>query len=151
MFEEKYWSECTFEWRARGISSSDEAHCGRVADIIQQNYQHNEYGYFSECHDAEELEPENAELLLSRGVRAFIHCGIVDGEHFLGCVGFDDACHARIWTRKEHEVLKTFADIMGSFLLNQSRIKKTAGWKSSFSPDSGYDGFLCLGYPTGYA
>ena len=124
MFEEKYWSECTFEWRARGISSSDEAHCGRVADIIQQNYQHNEYGYFSECHDAEELEPENAELLLSRGVRAFIHCGIVDGEHFLGCVGFDDACHARIWTRKEHEVLKTFADIMGSFLLNQSRIKK---------------------------
>ena len=122
MLDENYWSKCIFEWRAKGVSSSDEAHYGEVGRIIERNYRHSEYGYFSECHDTAELEPEGADLLQSRKIQAFLHCGILDGGRFLGCVGFDDAYHARIWTRKEHEVLKTFADIMGSFLLNQSRV-----------------------------
>ena len=122
MFEENYWSQCIFEWRAAGITSTDEAHYGRVAEIVQQNYRQTEYGYFSECRDAEELAPAERDVLLAQKVRAFLHCGIMDGDRFLGCVGFDDVYQARIWTRKEHEVLKTFADIMGSFLLNQSRI-----------------------------
>ena len=91
--------------------------------MIYKNYGYNEYGYFSECNDAMELEPEIRDIMLDRQVRSFIHCGIMDGERFMGCVGFDDAYQARIWTRKEHEVLKTFADIMGSFLLDQSRIE----------------------------
>jgi len=122
MFEENYWSKCIFEWRASGITSTDEAHYGRVAEIVQQNYRQTEYGYFSECRDAEELEPADRDAMLSQNVRAFLHCGIMEGTRFLGCVGFDDVYQARIWTRKEHEVLKAFADIMGSFLLDQSSI-----------------------------
>lgn len=123
MFDENYWSQCIFEWRAVGIISSDESHTEQVMQVIYKNYGYNEYGYFSECNDAMELEPEVRDMMLKQQVRSFIHCGIMDGKRFMGCVGFDDAYQARIWTRKEHEVLKAFADIMGSFLLDQSRIE----------------------------
>ncbi len=70
MFEENYWSQCIFEWRAAGITSTDEAHYGRVAEIVQQNYRQTEYGYFSECRDAEELAPAERDVLLAQKVRA---------------------------------------------------------------------------------
>ncbi len=96
MFDENYWSQCIFEWRAEGISSSDESHTEPVVKVIQKNYGYNEYGYFSECNDAMELEPELRDIMIKQQVRSFIHCGMMDGERFMGCVGFDDAYQARI-------------------------------------------------------
>lgn len=119
-FAGKYWSKCIFEWKSDGISSSDDAHDISVSRIVEKFYKNNEYGYFSECNDAEQLDIESSKALKNKNIRSFIHCGIMDKGKFMGCIGFDDCYEARYWTKTEHEVLKAFADIMGSFLLDQT-------------------------------
>ncbi len=49
----------------------------------------------------------------------------MDGENFIGGVGFDDCKRARTWTKEEHGVLFAFAEIMRRFLFGQIHFEMT--------------------------
>ncbi len=113
--------DCWFEWRTGGVLPTAEAHSGLALDFINGNYRQEIYGCFSECSDTAAVEGEMGEALQQKGIFAFLHAGIMNGSRRIGCVGFDDCRGPRVWTKKEHEVLKTFADILGTFLMDQMR------------------------------
>ena len=60
-----------------------------------------------------------------RQVRSYIECAVMDGEKFIGCVGFDDCSQARTWSKEEHEILFAFAEIMRRFLFGQIYFEMT--------------------------
>lgn len=113
--------ECWFEWRAEGIRPAAEAHAGPVMDFLNGNYRQGIYGWFSECSDTSAVDGPAGEAMQARDTHALLHAGIMNRGKRIGCVGFDDCRGPRIWTKKEHEVLKTFADILGTFLMDQMR------------------------------
>ena len=49
----------------------------------------------------------------------------MEGNAFLGGIGFDDTRGAHEWNRAEHEVLAAFANIMQRFLLGQMYYERT--------------------------
>ena len=112
---------CWFEWHAEGVLSPAEAHEGVVTDFINQNYRKEIYGYFSECTDTSKVGGEMGKTLVERNIFALLHAGVMDGDKRIACVGFEDCRAPRIWTKQEHEILRTFADILGTFLMDQMR------------------------------
>lgn len=112
---------CWFEWHAEGYSSANEAHEGAAFDYINDNFQQEIYGLFSECPDTTQIGGEAGRTLIERNIHAFLHAGILSEGKRIGFVGFDDCRGPRIWTKREHEVLKTFADVLGTFLMDQMR------------------------------
>ena len=112
---------CWFEWHAGDTLPVAVAHEGNVFACINANFQKGIYGNFSECPDTAKLEGSLAQLFSERNIHAFLHAGIMNGERRIGFVGFDDCRASRVWTKREHEVLKTFADVLGTFLMDQMR------------------------------
>lgn len=112
---------CWFEWHAEGVLSPAEAHEGVVTDFINQNYRKEIYGYFSECTDTSKVGGEMGKALVEREIFALLHAGVMDGDKRIACVGFEDCRAPRIWTKREHEILRAFADILGAFLMDQMR------------------------------
>ena len=98
---------------------------------MRKRYKLTEMGRFTECGDTNKLPAKARAIFEKHHIRAFLECAIMDGDIFLGCVGFDDCVHPREWTPAEHEVLRAFADIMQRFLFGQiffERQKKSGGW-----------------------
>ncbi len=114
------WS-CWFEWHADGVLPAMEAHAGEVTDFINANYEKGVYGYFTECSDTSLLEGSISKTFAQRGIVSFLHAGIMNNGTRIGCVGFDNCRVPRAWTKKEHEILKSFADILGTFLMDQMK------------------------------
>ena len=112
---------CWFEWHADGYSSAAEAHAGAVFEYINSHFQKEIYGTFSECPDTTLIDGEAGKTLVERSLCSFLHAGIMSEGKRIGFVGFDDCRGPRIWTKREHEVLKTFADVLGTFLMDQMR------------------------------
>ncbi len=112
---------CWFEWHADGYSSAAEAHAGAAFEYINSHFQKEIYGIFSECPDTTLIDGEAGKTLVERSLCSFLHAGIMSEGKRIGFVGFDDCRGPRIWTKREHEVLKTFADVLGTFLMDQMR------------------------------
>jgi len=126
-----YWPQPLFDCVVGQGNTAAATHDAYVRRQMRKRYKNTELGRFTECGDTEKLPTKAREIFEKRHIRAFLECAIMDGEVFLGCVGFDDCVKAREWTRSEHEVLRAFADIMQRFLFGQiffERQKKSGGW-----------------------
>ena len=126
-----YWPQPLFDCVVGQGNTAAATHDAYVRRQMRKRYKNTELGRFTECGDTEKLPTKAREIFSKRHIRAFLECAIMDGDIFLGCVGFDDCIKAREWTRSEHEVLRAFADIMQRFLFGQiffERQKKSGGW-----------------------
>ena len=112
---------CWFEWHADGVLSPTEAHKGAVGEFLNRSYRKEIYGQFLEFSDTSKIDGEISKALVERNIFALLYASIMDGNKRIGCVGFEDCRAPRIWTKREHEILRAFADILGTFLLNQMR------------------------------
>jgi len=110
---------CSFDWHDDAITPAYEAHEGLVTDFINMNYRRTPTGLFSELDDAADTSPEICRTLEERGIHAFLHAGIMNGDEKFGCVGMDDCTGPHAWNDQERAVLRTFADILGAFLVRQ--------------------------------
>lgn len=113
--------ECWFEWRSPEVMATEEAHADLVGEYMNENYKTGIYGLFSECSDTHFVDGEAGERMRERHIRAFLHAGILSGGERIGSVGFDDCRAPRTWSKKEHEILQVFANILGNVLLSQMR------------------------------
>lgn len=113
--------ECWFEWRSPEVMATEEAHADLVGEYMHENYKTGIYGLFSECGDTHFVDGEAGERMRERHIRAFLHAGILSGGERIGSVGFDDCRAPRTWSKKEHEILQVFANILGNVLLSQMR------------------------------
>ncbi|MGP1470683.1 MAG: diguanylate cyclase domain-containing protein [Schwartzia sp. (in: firmicutes)] len=113
--------ECWFEWRASDVMATEKAHEGLVGEYIHQNYKAGVYGFFSECSDTHFVDGAAGEEMRERHICAFLHAGIMSGGERIGSVGFDDCLAPRTWSKKEHEILRVFANILGNVLITQMR------------------------------
>lgn len=126
-----YWPQPLFDCVVGDWASAATTHDAYVRRQMRKRYKTTELGKFTECGDTEKLPTKAREIFAKRHIRAFLECAIMDGEVFMGTVGFDDCVKARDWTPAEHEVLRAFADIMQRFLFGQiffERQKKSGGW-----------------------
>ena len=126
-----YWPQPLFDCVVGNWKSAAVSHDAYVRRQMRKRYKTTEIGKFTECSDTQKLPAKAREIFEQRKIRAFLECAIMDGDIFMGCVGFDDCINAREWTRPEHEVLRAFADIMQRFLFGQiffERQKKSGGW-----------------------
>ena len=126
-----YWPQPLFDCVVGNWQKAEAAHDAYVRRQMRKRYKDTDLGRFTECGDTEKLPTKAREIFEKRHIRAFLECAIMDGDDFMGCVGFDDCLHPRDWTRPEHEVLRAFADIMQRFLFGQiffERQKKSGGW-----------------------
>lgn len=114
---------CWFEWHAAGTLPTEKAHEGAVGEFINRDYRKEIYGHFLEFSDTSKINGPMAGTLTDRNIFALLYASVMDGNKRIGCVGFEDCRGPRIWTKREHEVLRTFADILGTFLMDQMRYK----------------------------
>ena len=112
-----------FEWHSAETLPAAEAHEGVVGEFLNRNYRQEIYGHFLEFTDTSKINGEISKTLTERKIFALLYASVMDGEKRIGCVGFEDCRGPRIWTKREHEVLRTFADILGTFLMDQMRYK----------------------------
>ena len=110
---------CFFDWHDDAVTPPYVAHEGIVTDFINMNYRRTPTGLYSELDDAGDTSPDICATLEERGIFAFLHAGIMNGDDKFGCVGMDDCAGSRAWTDQEKAVLRTFADILGAFLVRQ--------------------------------
>ena len=115
--------ECWFEWHAAGTPPTEEAHEGAVGEFLNRNYRKEIYGHFLEFSDTTKINGPMGKTLADRNIFALLYASVMDGDKRIGCVGFEDCHGPRIWTKREHEVLRTFADILGTFLMDQMRYR----------------------------
>ena len=126
-----YWPQPLFDCVVGNWQTAAVAHDAYVRRQMRKRYKNTELGRFTECGDTEKLPTKAKEIFEKRHIKSFLECAIMDGDIFMGCVGFDDCINARDWNRSEHEVLRAFADIMQRFLFGQiffERQKKSGGW-----------------------
>jgi len=126
-----YWPQPLFDCVVGNWSTAATTHDAYVRRQMRKRYKNTDLGRFTECGDTEKLPAKAREIFEKRHIRAFLECAIMDGDEFMGTVGFDDCVKARDWTPSEHEVLRAFADIMQRFLFGQiffERQKKSGGW-----------------------
>ena len=114
---------CWFEWCADGTIPTAEAHEGAVGEFLNRTYRKEIYGRFLEFSDTSKVNGPMGTLMPERNIFALLYVNVMDGDKRIGCVGFEDCRGTRIWTKREHEILRTFADILGTFLMDQMRYK----------------------------
>ena len=86
---------------------------------IRKRYRNTKKGRFSECADTSQLTERARKEFQRRNICSYIECAVMDGENFIGSVGFDDCKKARTWSKEEHEILFAFSEIMRRFLFGQ--------------------------------
>ena len=114
---------CWFEWNADGMLPAEKAHEGDVGEFLNRSYRKEIYGQFLEFADTSKISGKMGKLLPERNIFALLYASVLDGDKRIGCVGFEDCRGPRIWTKREHEILRTFADILGTFLIDQMHYK----------------------------
>ena len=114
-----HWTTRTYQWCVKGIEDAIAAH-KPIIPLVHDHYRYNEYGHFSEVNDVNDLQDADRDICLKHEIRSFIYCSINDEDQYLGCVGFDSAFEPRVWTKQEHLILNTVADVMGKVLLQHS-------------------------------
>ena len=126
-----YWPRILFDCVRDGFKKTEIAHDAPVRLQIRRRYKNTKTGRFSECGDTSKLSDRARKEFERRQICAYIECAVMDGEKFIGCVGFDDCKRIRTWTKEEHEILFAFAEIMRRFLFGQiyfEMIKRDGRW-----------------------
>ena len=115
-----YWAETLFDCASGNFKSAEITHNPEVRRRMQKKYQNTKFGRFTECNDTRKLTSERSREIFKRAeIISYLECAIMDGEKFVGCVGFDDCQNAHTWTKDAYEVLQAFADVMRRFLFAQ--------------------------------
>lgn len=120
-----YWPRILFDYVREGFKKTEIAHDPPLRLQIRRRYRDTKNGRFSECSDTSKLSDRARKEFERRQVRSYIECAVMDGEKFIGCVGFDDCSQARTWSKEEHEILFAFAEIMRRFLFGQIYFEMT--------------------------
>lgn len=114
-----YWPKILFDYVRGDFKSTEVAHDPSLRLQIRKRYRNTKHGRFSECSDTSKLVGRAQTEFARRGICSYIECAVMDGEDFIGCVGFDDCKRARTWSKEEHEILFAFSEIMRRFLFGQ--------------------------------
>ena len=114
----EYWSE-TFEWCADGVESMKEA----LQNIPYNDGSGGKYrenfgddGIFY-CHDINELEGTQRELMAKQNIKSVLQCAIMDSGKFRGVVGFDECRSNRFWTQDQIDGLAFISKVLSIFLM----------------------------------
>ena len=114
-----------------GYKKTEIAHDPPLRLQIRKRYKDTKNGRFSECNDTGNLHERARKEFERREIHSYIECAVMDGEKFIGGVGFDDCKISRTWTKEEHDILFAFAEIMRRFLFGQiyfEMIKRNGKW-----------------------
>lgn len=114
-----HWPKILFDYVNGDFKKAEIAHDPPLRVHIRKRYRNTKRGRFSECADTSQLVERARHDFERRNIYAYIECAVMDGEDFIGCVGFDDCQKARTWTKEEHEILFSFSEIMRRFLFGQ--------------------------------
>jgi diguanylate cyclase (GGDEF)-like protein len=114
-----YWPKILFDYVRGNVKSTAVAHDPPLRLQIRKRYRNTKHGRFSECSDTSKLVGMARREFEKREIRSYLECAVMDGEEFIGSVGFDDCKKARTWTKEEHEILFAFSEIMRRFLFGQ--------------------------------
>ena len=115
-----FWPQFLFDCVVGNFENAESTHNPEVRRRMRKKYQTTDIGRFTECKDTQNLTSEKSRAIFKRAeIRSYLECAIMDGEIFLGCVGFDDCQNPRTWTKTEYEVLQAFANVMRRFLFGQ--------------------------------
>lgn len=114
-----HWPQILFDYVKGDYKKAEIAHDPPVRIQIRRRYRNTKKGRFSECADTSKLPERARREFERRNICAYIECAVMDGENFIGCVGFDDCKKARTWSKEEHEILYAFSEIMRRFLFGQ--------------------------------
>lgn len=120
-----YWPRILFEYVKDGYKKTEIAHDPPLRLQIRKRYKDTKNGRFSECSDTSKLYDRAQKEFERRKIFSYIECAVMDGERFIGCVGFDDCQNPRTWTKEEHDILFAFAEIMRRFLFGQIYFEMT--------------------------
>ena len=120
-----YWPRILFDYVHGDFKSTEVAHDPPLRLQIRRRYRNTKNGRFSECSDTSKLTDRARKEFERRQICAYIECAVMDGDHFMGVVGFDDCKKTRIWTKEEHDILFAFAEIMRRFLFGQIYFEMT--------------------------
>lgn len=128
----EYWSE-TFEWCAEGVGTAKEflqnipykdAQGSKFREYLGEN------GIFY-CHDVNELEGAQRELMAKQGIKSVLQCAIMDNGKFKGIVGFDECKSNRFWTQDQIDTLTFIAKVLSIFLVMERTRTKAENFAQS--------------------
>ncbi len=114
-----HWPRILFDYVKGEYLKAEIAHDPPLRLQIRKRYRNTKKGRFSECADTSQLTERARREFQRRNICSYIQCAVMDGENFIGSVGFDDCKKARTWTKEEHEILFAFSEIMRRFLFGQ--------------------------------
>ena len=114
-----YYPKILFDYVRGDFKGTELTHDPTLRLQIRKRYRNTKLGRFSECSDTSKLIGRAKQEFERRNIHSYIECAVMDGENFIGCVGFDDCKRSRTWTKEEHEVLFAFSEIMRRFLFGQ--------------------------------
>ncbi len=114
-----HWPKILFDYVRGDFKKAEIAHDPPLRLQIRKRYRNTKNGRFSECADTSKLPERAKHDFERRNIHSYLECAVMDGEDFIGCVGFDDCKKARTWTKEEHEILFSFSEIMRRFLFGQ--------------------------------
>ena len=114
-----YYPKILFDYVRGDFKGTELTHDPNLRLQIRKRYRNTKLGRFSECSDTSKLIGRARQEFERRQIISYIECAVMDGENFIGCVGFDDCKRSRTWTKEEHEILFAFSEIMRRFLFGQ--------------------------------
>lgn len=114
-----YWPQILFDYTRGDVKGTEVAHDAPLRLQIRKRYRNTKHGRFSECADTSQLHERSRREFERRNICSYIECAVMDGDNFIGCVGFDDCKRSRTWLKEEHEILFAFSEIMRRFLFGQ--------------------------------
>ncbi len=120
-----YWPRLLYEYRADKDDPGFAAHNPEIRRRMWRRYHDGPYGRFTECTDVQTLTEKAQDVFAKANIHAWLECAFMEGNAFLGGIGFDDTRGAHEWNRAEHEFLAAFANIMQRFLLGQMYYERT--------------------------
>ncbi len=114
-----HWPRILFDYAKGDCLKAEIAHDPSLRLQIRKRYRNTKKGRFSECADTSQLTERARKEFERRDICAYLECAVMDGDNFIGSVGFDDCKKARTWSKEEHEILFALSEIMRRFLFGQ--------------------------------
>ena len=114
-----YWPRPLFDCVLGDCKTAAKTHDARVRRQMRKRYRATKYGHFTVCRDVGKLAPMARKEFERQGICAYIECAVLDGDRFMGTVGFDDCKGPHAWAEADYEVLAALAEVMKRFLFGQ--------------------------------
>ena len=123
----------TFEWCGEGVSAEK--------DTLQRlSYKDDIGGHFRDdmvndgifyCHDINELEDKQRDIMTRLNVRSVLMCAIVDNGVYKGFVGFAECRNNRFWTQDQIDALVFISKVLSIFLMMDRTRTKAENYAQS--------------------